>query len=161
MHQRRARPLELSESRGRKRRTCVWECCLRAGRHCVLPLQTQPAPPTSRASPWETHSWLRPHLLNSPQNSACQQRYNKSHHHQAPMLEHTSSKVLSPHYLLLPSPRPHEITRQTLPWFSRHRSRGAAVLQLVWGTAKFRGLTSLGFSHWNILCCNGYLNFQQ
>lgn len=38
------------------------------------------------------------------------------------------SSVPSPCYLVLPSPRPHVITGQTLPCFSRHRSRGGAVL---------------------------------
>lgn len=103
MHQRRARPLELPECRGREGRTCVRECCL-------PPLRTRLAPSAGWPSPQEAHSWRRPHLRNSPQNSACAKIIGKppppTSHAQAYFFQSAFSSVS--HFALTTAPCDNE-----------------------------------------------------
>ena len=112
-------------------------------------------PSTGRPSTQEIHSWLTPHLQNSL-NSACVtiQKEQRPPTSSALARFFQSARCPVSQRALTRAPG---ITGQTLPCFCRCRSRGGAVLRLVWGRAKFRGLTSKGFSYWNTLCCKGRL----
>lgn len=122
----------------------MWECCLRAGWPCLLPLQTQLEPSTGPTLTPGNPFVAKTTSTEFSKFCLCNNNMTKTTNSNPLGSRALLPKCFLPIISFSPCTAPWGTAGQTGP-FSRHGGRGGAILQLVWGRAKFRGLRLWAF----------------